>query len=474
MRLKISTILVSVVFSGLGSIFPAFGATQPIDIDANAQNKATQVQALPVADVQRFAAAIADVKKYYVTDVSDEQLFNNALQGMMAGLDPHSTYLDTEDYAALNSITSGEFGGLGIEIGSEDGYIRIVSPIDDTPAQKAGLKSGDYIIKIDNESVQDMDLRDAVAKMRGKPGSTIVLTIYRKNEKVPFNVTLTREVIHVQSVKSRILDHGYGYIRISQFQMPTIDDLNVAMKKLKAQNDGKNLSGLILDLRNNPGGLLDSAVGVSDAFLDSNKLDKNDLIVYTKGRIKGSQLEAHATPGDLLNGAPIVVLVNGGSASASEIVAGALQDQRRAIIMGTQTFGKGSVQTVLPLDEQTGIKITTALYYTPDGRSIQAKGITPDVVVDLMEVKASKDTDNMNMVVIKEQDLAAHLANGNQHDKSAPATVVAAQTAPAVLVDKDKAAKDAQPLAVTDYQLNEALNLLKGLNAVAPKREAAT
>jgi carboxyl-terminal processing protease len=449
---------------------PCFAATTAASKQVE-KSSAQQVQPLPIEDVQRFTTAISDVKKYYVEDVSDDKLFDSAIRGMMAGLDPHSTYLDIEDYADLRSVTAGEFGGLGIEIGSEGGYIRIVSPIDDTPAQKAGLKPGDFIIKINNESVQDMDLRDAVEKMRGKPGTTVVLTIFREGEKAPFNVTLTREIIHVKSVKSRMLENGYGYIRISQFQSPTIDDLNAAIAKLKAENNGKDLNGLVLDLRNNPGGLLDSAVAVSDAFLDSSKLGKNDLIVYTKGRMKGSQLEASATPGDLLNGAPIVVLVNEGSASASEIVAGALQDHKRAIIMGTQTFGKGSVQTVLPLDEETAIKITTALYYTPSGRSIQAKGIVPDIEVEMMDVKPDKNAENFSTAIIKEQDLAAHLANGNKEES---VTEPKDNGKDGTKVSSDSKKEDTQPLAVTDYQLYEALNLLKGLHAINPNKDAAS
>lgn len=465
------SLLISLCLVSVPCLAATTTAPKPTQNNSNTQ----QVQPLPIEDVQRFTTAISDVKKYYVEDVSDDKLFDSAIRGMMAGLDPHSTYLDIEDYADLRSVTAGEFGGLGIEIGSEGGYIRIVSPIDDTPAQKAGLKPGDFIVKIDNESVQDMDLRDAVEKMRGKPGTKVTLTIYREGEKTPFNVTLTREIIHVKSVKSKMLDNGYGYIRISQFQSPTIDDLNAAIAKLKAQNNGKDLNGLILDLRNNPGGLLDSAVAVSDAFLDSNKLGKNDLIVYTKGRMKGSQIKAMATPGDLLNGAPIVVLVNEGSASASEIVAGALQDHKRAIIMGTQTFGKGSVQTVLPLDDQTAIKITTALYYTPNGRSIQAKGIEPDVVVEMMDVKLDKDAENFSTAIIKEKDLAAHLANGNKDDsKTKPQENGKTDTTASGNNDNPANKDSTQPLAVTDYQLYEALNLLKGLHAISPNKDAAS
>lgn len=438
--------------------------------------KEQSVEALPLEEVQRFTTAISDVKKYYVEDVSDEKLFGNAINGMLQGLDPHSNYLDAKDFAELRSTTAGEFGGLGIEISGEDGYIRIITPLDDTPAEKAGIKPGDYILKIDNASVEGMDIRDAMDKMRGKPGSTVKLTIFREGDKAPFTVKLTREIIHVQSIKSKLLANGYGYIRISQFQTPTMDELNLAMKNLKKQNQGLPLKGMILDLRNNPGGLLDSAVNVSDAFLDSKKLGKNTYIVYTKGRFPDAQVKAYATPGDVLNNAPMVVLVNEGSASAAEIVAGALQDHKRAIVMGMPTFGKGSVQTVLPLDDKTAIKITTALYYTPNGRSIQAQGIQPDIIVPMLKIHESKHQKTYDDIMIKEEDLQSHLANGNVNKAgdesppskpSVPATVPptpANSMTPNIIAPKN--AKNAEPLAVTDYQLNEALNLLKGLGAL--------
>ena len=432
---------------------------------------------LPIEDVQRFTTAISDVKKYYVEDIKDTTLFDNAIRGMLAGLDPHSTYLDSEEYAELRSSTTGEFGGLGIEIGSESGYLRIVSPIDDSPAAKAGLKPGDFIIKINNLSVQDMDLRDAVNQMRGKPGTPVTLTIFREGKKMPFNVTVTREIIHVNSVKSRLLQPGYGYIRIAQFQDPTLAAMQEAIATLIKENNNQQLKGLILDLRNNPGGLLESAIEVSDSFLDSASLGKDKLIVYTKGRIKGSNMEAYATPGDLLNKTPMIVLVNEGSASASEIVAGALQDHHRAIIMGMPTFGKGSVQTVIPLDANTAIKITTALYYTPNGRSIQAEGIQPDVLVDMMTVKANDEMTQFKAIMLKEQDLALHLANGNGEKTTAAKITEPTLTEPPITPppkplkqNSDKKAiqtveSDAL-LASKDYQLYEALNLLKGLHAI--------
>lgn len=424
---------------------------------------------LPTEDVQRFTTAINEIKKYYVDDVEDKVLFENAIRGMLSGLDPHSSYLDVQDFQDLKSHTSGHFGGLGIEITSEDGYIRIVSPIDDTPAAEAGLKPGDLIVKIDNIPVQDMSLTEAVDKMRGPADSKVTLTIYRKSDQKVFNETLTRAIIRIQSVKSRILEEGYGYIRVSQFQEPTMANLNQALAQLKKENKGKPLKGIVLDLRNNPGGLLDSAIDVSNAFLDSKKLGKNELIVYTKGRIKGADYDAYATPGDLLNGAPIIVLINGGSASGSEIVAGALQDHQRAVIMGTKSFGKGSVQTVLPLDDYRGIKLTTALYYTPSGRSIQAKGIEPDVYVEMLDVKKFKNEDMIGLVAVKEADLEHHIDNAQDVDNETTNSTDKKSTSKNV-GKKEKT----QPLAVTDYQLYEALNLLKGLNVVKKSTMASS
>lgn len=405
---------------------------------------------LPIEDVQRFSSAISQIKSYYVEPVDDQELFENAIRGMLSGLDPHSAYLDKDEYAELKSHTNGEFGGLGIEVGMEDGYIRVVSPIDDTPAYKAGIKAGDLIIKLNDKPVKGMTLRDAVNVMRGKKGSTLKITILRKSEKRLLNFDVVRDVIQIKSVKSEILEDGYGYVRVSHFQSPTGRNIQKVIEKMKKQSKGK-LKGLVLDLRNNPGGLLDSAVEVSDVFLDSNQLKSNDLIVYTKGRIPGAEMEIKATPGDIINGIPMVILINEGSASGSEIVAGALQDHKRAVIMGTTTFGKGSVQTVLPLDNERGVKLTTAVYYTPAGRSIQAKGIKPDIEVTDMEVTQEADPDNLVAAILKESDLDGHLING-QADEDQQANT-------------DNAEK--QALAVSDYQLHEALNLLKALHIVA-------
>ena len=357
---------------------------------------------------------------------------------MLSGLDPHSTYLDADAYKDLQVGTTGEFGGLGIEVGMEDGFVKVIAPIDDTPAQRAGILSGDLIIRLNNQAVKGMTLQQAVDIMRGKVGTDILLTVVREGEDKPLEITVTRDVIKVRSVKERTLDKGY--IRISQFQSHTGENLVQAIKKLRDENDGK-ISGLVLDLRNNPGGVLNAAVDVSDAFL------KKGLIVYTKGRVADSELKFNATPKELVDGAPLVVLVNGGSASASEIVAGALQDHKRAVILGTPTFGKGSVQTILPLTNNTALKLTTARYYTPSGRSIQNEGIIPDIVLE--RVKISK-LDQSAAGHIKEADLAGHLANIDE-DKSKEGK-------------KDGAKKaDKLSLAETDYQLYEALNILKGM-----------
>lgn len=412
---------------------------------------------LPMKDVQRFTTAIGQIKSYYVEDVDDADLFENAIRGMLAGLDPHSAYLDEDDFSDLKVSTSGEFTGLGIEIALEDGFIKIISPIDDTPAKKAGLQPGDVIIRLDDTSIKGMTLRDAVKKMRGRKGTSIILTIVRRGEKQPLKITVTRDTIRIQSVKSRLLDTNYAYIRISHFQASTAKDLVEAINHLKQATKG-SLRGLVLDLRNNPGGLLDAAIQVSDIFLHSSNLDHNKLIVYTKGRIPESKFDAKATPGDLINGAPMVVLANEGSASASEIVAGALQDHHRAIIMGTSTFGKGSVQSVLPLDDTSGIKLTTALYYTPAGRSIQAEGIHPDVVVENISLPKESEQQDDFMAFVKEIDLNGHIANGNAPKASSSAQH---QTQTPTQVPSNK-----MTLAKNDFQLYEALNLLKGINAL--------
>lgn len=390
---------------------------------------------LPLDELRTFAEVMDRIKAAYVEPVDDKTLLENAIKGMLSNLDPHSSYLDPEAFQELQESTSGEFGGLGIEVGSEDGFIKVVSPIDDTPASKAGIEAGDLIVKIDGQPSKGLSLMEAVELMRGKVGSRIQLTLVRDGGK-PFDVELTRAVIKVQSVKSQLLESGYGLIRITQFQVNTGAEVGKALAKLKTENQGKKLSGLILDLRNNPGGVLQAAVEVTDHFLTQG------LIVYTKGRIANSELRFSADSADASEGVPLVVLINGGSASASEIVAGALQDQKRAVLMGTDSFGKGSVQTVLPLNNDRALKITTALYYTPKGRSIQAQGIVPDIEVNRAKVTREQDSSNY-----READLAGHLANGN----GGP--------------DKPSSSRSQAPRPQDDdYQLNQALSLLKGLN----------
>lgn len=399
---------------------------------------------VPLEDVQRFSNTINEIKKHYVKPVSDKELFDNAIRGMLSGLDPHSSYLDEEDFKELYASTSGEFGGLGIEVTSEEGVIKVITPLVDTPAFKAGIKSGDYIVKLGTQSVEGLSLKEAVNLMRGKIGSTLDMTVMRKGENKPLYFTVVREKILIKSVQSKLLDEKYGYVRLTQFQALTSKEMEQAITQLKQQAGG-NVRGLILDLRNNPGGLLDSAIQISDDFLDRDNNGKEELIVYTEGRFPGSKFTATAKPGDIINHAPMIVLINNGSASASEIVAGALKDNKRAVILGTRSFGKGSVQTVLPLDNKRGIKLTTALYYTPSGNSIQAQGIVPDIIVE--ELNIPKSTTKEASLAYWEADLSGHLQNGNKTGRDA----------------KKTAAKDDSSLLHEDYQLYTALTILQGL-----------
>ncbi|HEY8857090.1 MAG TPA: S41 family peptidase [Rugosibacter sp.] len=430
--------------------------------------KDAAVSALPIEELRSFADVYGAIKQGYVEPVDDKTLITYAISGMLANLDPHSAYLDADAFKEMQVTTQGEFGGLGLEVGMEDGLVKVISPIEDTPAYKAGLKPGDLIIKLDDTFVKGLTLTDAVKKMRGKPKTQIRLTVFRKGESKPFEVTLTREKIKVQSVKSKALEGGYGYLRITQFQDETNADLVKHLEKLmKQEKDG--LKGLVLDLRNDPGGLLTSAIGVSAAFLPPKT-----LVTSTEGRMEDAKRRFTASPEDYLRGSrddymknlppqvktlPMVVLVNGGSASASEIVAGALQDHKRAIIMGTQTFGKGSVQTVLPLSNNTAIKLTTARYYTPSGRSIQAKGITPDIVVEETANGEAHDR-------LREADLERHLTNDK--DKSVD---VKPENKPSTKNGKKNKMEEEDDVARVpmefgskdDYQLSQAVNLLKAL-----------
>ena len=392
---------------------------------------------LPVEELRTFSDVFFFFINDYVVDVDYKELIENAIRGMLSGLDPHSAYLDAEQFTELQVGTTGQFGGLGIEVGMENGFVKVIAPIDDTPAQRAGVKAGDLVIRLDDTPVKGMTLNEAVKIMRGKPGSDIELTIVREGVDQPLKINITRDIIKVKSVRARMLEPGFGYLRISQFQSKTAENMIAAIEKLKKENKDP-LQGLVLDLRNNPGGVLNGAVAVSDAFL------KKGMIVYTEGRIADSRLRFNATPDDVIDGAPLVVLVNQGSASASEIVAGALQDHKRAIIVGVKTFGKGSVQTILPLSSESALKLTTARYYTPSGKSIQAEGITPDIELESIEV-ASVDRD---IEPLKEANLTRHLDNGNGDDDQESG-------------DTDE---DAVTVSATDdYMLYEALNLLKGL-----------
>jgi len=413
------------------------GAAQAAETPPAAPAAASGKEApLPLDELRTFAEVLDRVKAAYVEPVDDKTLLENAIKGMLSNLDPHSAYLDPEEFAELQESTSGEFGGLGIEVGTEDGFIKVVSPIDDTPAAAAGIQPGDLIVQIDGKPTKGQSMNEAVDSMRGKPGSSITLTIVRSGGR-PFDVPLKRAIIKVKSVKTQLLEPNYGYLRITQFQVNTGDEVVKALAQLKKDNKGK-LKGLVLDLRNNPGGVLQSAVEVADAFLTKG------LIVYTKGRIANSELRFSADPADPSEGVQLVVLINGGTASAAEIVSGALQDQKRAILMGTDSFGKGSVQTVLPLNNDRALKLTTALYYTPNGRSIQAQGIVPDIEVE----RAKVTREQSDFEGFKEADLQGHLANGNGGKDRPTQSGKAPQAAP----------QD------SDFQLSQALSLLKGLS----------
>lgn len=405
---------------------------------------------IPLDDIRTLSEVFGKIKENYVEKIEDKTLLTNAIRGMLSGLDPHSSFLDLEEFKELTVGTKGEFGGLGIVVGMENGFVKVISPIDDTPAQRAGIKAGDLIIRLDEKPVKGMALDDAVKLMRGKPGEPIDLLISREGVDKPFNVKVVRDKIRVKSVKHRVLEPGYGYIRITQFQQRTGEDLLKAIDAIKKKSKKEGFNGLVLDLRNNPGGLLDAAVAVSDAFLTEG------VIVSVRGRHIDSQHSFQATPIDRINGTPLVVLVNGGSASASEIVAGALQDHKRAVIMGNQTFGKGSVQSIVKLGNNTALKMTTARYYTPNDRTIQAEGIKPDIKLSNVKVDVKEGGNKY----IKESDLKGHLENGNapKVDKKNN--------------NKDKKSKDdkkEKPLASKDYPLYEALNLLKGLHLLSSK-----
>ena len=395
---------------------------------------------LPLEDLRVFAESFKRIRSSYVDDITDQDLLILAIKGMLAELDPHSVYLDKEAIKNFAETTSGNYGGLGIEIIKEQSFIKVISPIDDTPASRAGIESGDLITNLDGISVKGMSISEAVKIMRGEPETNISLSILKKGTSKVIDLNLTRQLVKVSSVRQRYLEEGFGYLRIAQFQARTAQEVREAIIKLK---DSGNLNGLIIDLRNNPGGILRASVDVADTFLDKG------LIVYTLGRLEESQKRYEARPGDMLSGLPIVTLVNEGSASASEILAGALQDQERSIVMGTNTFGKGSVQTIIPITETRAVKLTTARYFTPNGRSIQAEGIIPDINVPRHRVTPQ----NRNNLKISEKNLSGHLTNKNSDSQK---------------VD-NKTKKEESDLIFRDFQLYQALNVLTGLHKLNSK-----
>ena len=386
---------------------------------------------LPLRELRSFTQVFEQIRQGYIEKVEDRQLLENAISGMLLELDPHSAYLSKQDYQNLQENTSGYYGGLGIEISAEDGLIKVISPIDNSPAERIGIRAGDLIVEINGSSVRGLALPRAIAKLRGKKGSTIDISVIRDDVDELLSFTITRDEIYTSSVKSRILRPGFAYIRISQFQKDSGEDFVEALKNLRSDNSNiGQLLGLILDLRNNPGGLVPAAVDVVDALLDDG------IIVYTEGRLASANVTFNSTPGDLIQHIPIVVLINGGSASASEIVAGALQDHRRAVIVGTQSFGKGSVQTLLPLGDGRAVKLTTARYFTPKGRSIQAQGIKPDVIIPRVDLQIP-----LQQKRLRESDLEGHL---EMHQKFG-----------------EKSEIEIEDLN-NDNQLKEALNILRG------------
>ena len=452
---------VGLVLSGV-----VIGIMLSLNFSANADRLAHQP--LPVEDMRAFAEVFSVIKRDYVEPVEDKKLIIQAITGMLSGLDPHSAYLDAEALRELQDGIQGEFGGIGIEVGLESGFVKVVSPIEDTPASRAGIKAGDLIVKIDDTPAKDMTLDEALKRMRGKPATKITLTLARKGEPQPVVVTLTREIIKVQSVKSKEIEPGYGYMRVTQFQENTAKSVVEHLGKL---GKGGRLRGLVLDLRNDPGGLLNSAIGVAAAFLPEGA-----TVVTTNGRTPGAHREYRATARDYIHGSygdflstlpywarevPMIVLVNGGSASASEIVAGALQDHKRATIMGTRTFGKGSVQTTLPLTNSAAIKLTTARYYTPSGRSIQAKGIDPDVIIEESALGGS-------IKRLREADLQRHLDNDlDSNAEKAPSDAHPGK--PSAGAGVTPPPKPFEFGSQDDYQLTQALNKLKGLQIAETK-----
>jgi len=468
-------------FTKIGLVFAGLIVGLMLSLTYSAVAEKMVKPQLPIEDLRAFAEVFGKIKSDYVEPVEDKKLISEAISGMLTGLDPHSTYMDVDAFKDMQAATQGEFGGLGIEVGMEDGLVKVISPIEDSPAYAAGIKSGDLIMKLDEKLVKGMTLNDAVKIMRGKPDTPIILTILRKNEAKPLLVTLVRAIIKNKSVKFKLTEPGYAYARVTQFQEHTGEDLAKAINAMHAENKGP-FKGFVLDLRNDPGGLLNGAVGVSAAFLP-----KDTLVVYTEGRAQDSKMNLTVNPENYARGGaandymrdipadlktvPMVVLINAGSASASEIVAGALQDHKRATLIGVRSFGKGSVQTIMPMNNGAAIKLTTARYFTPKGRSIQAKGIEPDYYVE-------DGTDQSNN--IHEADLSRHLSNPKDAPSGSakPDNSAAAAAAKAKLNEKKFAEASApiEPASKEDLQFAQAMNFLKGkpvIKSEPPKVEAA-
>jgi carboxyl-terminal processing protease len=411
-------------------------ATANADTESQSPDEqSTQEERLPLRELRLFTQVFEQIRRGYVEEVKDTELLENAIAGLLLELDPHSVYLNQTDYEELQESATGEYGGLGLQVGSERGMIKVIAPIDGSPAAEAGIEAGDFIVEVDGTPVRGMAVQKAIDKLRGEKGTSIKLTLFREGEDGPLDITVVRGTIQISSVRSRIIEPGYGYVRVSQFQVSSGKDFKKELLSLKEKQPA--LKGLIIDLRNNPGGLVPASVEIADAVLDGG------TVVYTEGRLPSANISFDAKSGDLLQGTPIVVLINGGSASASEIVAGALQDHQRAAIIGTQSFGKGSVQTVIPLGDGRAVKLTTARYFTPNGRSIQAEGIVPDIIVEPAEIRLYKKRKQ-----VREADLEGHLEQAESKNKKAE--------------DRDEEITD-------DNQLYEALNVLKGFQLLGKR-----
>ncbi|MDP1574937.1 MAG: S41 family peptidase [Coxiellaceae bacterium] len=443
-----------ILLTALVTVQTSFAFAFPFFASNEKKAETTQQQPITENQIARLNKTVKMIQEYYIQKVDEKVLMDNAITGMLAKLDPHSAYLTKNDIRDLETTVSGEFVGIGVELTADRGLLKVISPIEGSPAEKAGLKPGDLIIKINNKLVQDMSINDAITQIKGKANTKVSLMVLRKDEKAPVIIHVMREVVHVKAIQAKMLAPGYAYVRITLFQGPVADQMSKAIKKLKAESQG-HLKGLVLDLRNNPGGLLDVSAEVLDLFLNKKETTRyQNLVVYTKGRMPNSDLKYYAHDKDMIPHVPMITLINGGSASASEIVAGALQDYKRAIIMGTRSFGKGSVQTILPVGDDSAVKLTTALYYTPAGREIQARGIEPDVIIPELALDEKKAE---NTLGFDEATYNNHIQNHAGNDAGIEKLHIASQ--------REQQQSNVK-LAKDDYQLYEALMLLKGMHAM--------